>query len=603
MAGISNTSSVNFLSSPAPFTPTASTLRYNAFWFLSLTSSLSCALSATLVQQWSRYYSQALDRRSAPHHRARIRSYLYEGITKYRLTAVIELIPILLHISVFLFFGGLIEFMMPINNTIGWITFGAGIAGGGAYTTITVFPVVYPQCPYRTPPTTLIWTAWQFLRAIFDVKLVDFHLHSLSKFREHHAVGDIPGQRDRTALQWVLGSIVDNRTMEAFVDGIPGFFFSNRKELGYDPCDVFDEFLRHSSVRLGLKIGHLLRSCSSGALSNSAAERRVFSCLNAISTLTIRLSDKSVSGWMHNAWLDGFVDSIADELNRLKRHIDPLIAHCAHYTSALMTYKWQREFLIMIMKDLDFGGLLLQPSATESGFIVSSISTRLSAVFSVLEKLDAVQSLEEATGLKIMPAKGSSDIHGLMANVWELRKMLKTQQSPSRACRKITGMSRAASLVHFLDLLTEFPPPTEESHSMALGILSVISGHCGGTLTEGQDRHDLLSTGETTQLAVVRSIRVNLGCDGEQPHQHPRLSPMICDILVWLLASLDDPKALQESIQTIRNHYAMQPDSIAAQLALEFHRQREGGMPLCSPIQWLKLQQKPWPESGTGRHT
>ena len=598
MAGTLNISSADSLSSPAPFNPTASTLRYNAFWFLSLASSISCALSATLVQQWSRYYSQALDRRSAPHHRARIRSYLYEGITKYKMTAVIEFIPILLHMSVFLFFAGLIEFLMPINNIIGWITFGAGIVGGGAYTTITIFPVICPQCPYRTPATDLIWTAWQFMRTIVDVNVAEFHLHSLSKVREHHAVGGIPGQRDRAALQWVLGSIVDNRTMEAFVDGIPGFFFSDRKELGYDPCDVFDEFLRHSPVRLGPKIGHLLRSCSSGALSQSATERRVLSCLNALSTLTIRLSDKSVSTWMHRAWLDGFADSITDELNRLKRHLDPHITHYAHYTSVLMTYKWQREFLIMILKDLDFGGLLSQPSATEHGnTIPPTTAARLSAVFGVLEKLDAVQYLEEATGLKIMPTKGSGDIHGLVSNICELRKMLKTQRSPSRACLQILGIGRAASLVHFLDLLTQFPPLTEESHSMVLDILSVMSGHCSGKLTGGQDRRDLLSTNETTQLMVARAIRVNLGCDGGQP-----LSPMICDILIWLLASLGDSKASQESIQTIRDYHTMRPDSTAAQLALELHRQREGDLLPCNHIEWLDLhQQKLWPWYGSLR--
>jgi hypothetical protein len=52
-----------------PFHPTDSALRFNAFWFLSLAFSLSCALLATLVQQWSRYYLQAIERRSAPHHR------------------------------------------------------------------------------------------------------------------------------------------------------------------------------------------------------------------------------------------------------------------------------------------------------------------------------------------------------------------------------------------------------------------------------------------------------------------------------------------------------------------------------------------------------
>lgn len=34
------------------FRPTSSTLRVNAFWFLSLCLALTCALAATLVQQW-----------------------------------------------------------------------------------------------------------------------------------------------------------------------------------------------------------------------------------------------------------------------------------------------------------------------------------------------------------------------------------------------------------------------------------------------------------------------------------------------------------------------------------------------------------------------
>ena len=34
------------------FSPTSSTLRVNALWFLSLCLALTCALAATLVQQW-----------------------------------------------------------------------------------------------------------------------------------------------------------------------------------------------------------------------------------------------------------------------------------------------------------------------------------------------------------------------------------------------------------------------------------------------------------------------------------------------------------------------------------------------------------------------
>jgi hypothetical protein len=49
------------------FRPTLSTLRVNAFWFLSLVFGLTCALAATLVQQWARNYLQVIERRPAPH--------------------------------------------------------------------------------------------------------------------------------------------------------------------------------------------------------------------------------------------------------------------------------------------------------------------------------------------------------------------------------------------------------------------------------------------------------------------------------------------------------------------------------------------------------
>ncbi|KAI0039227.1 hypothetical protein FA95DRAFT_1470073, partial [Auriscalpium vulgare] len=104
---------------PIPaFTPSSSAIRVNALWFLSLIMSLTCALAATLMQQWARHYLQVSQRRGAPHKRARIRAYLYQGIDRFGMAGAVEFIPALLHTSVFLFFVGLVDFMFPINNTI-----------------------------------------------------------------------------------------------------------------------------------------------------------------------------------------------------------------------------------------------------------------------------------------------------------------------------------------------------------------------------------------------------------------------------------------------------------------------------------------------------
>ncbi|KZP12354.1 hypothetical protein FIBSPDRAFT_754951, partial [Athelia psychrophila] len=45
-------SAQNQIVASAPFSPTSSSLRVNALWTLSLCLALTCALVATLVQQW-----------------------------------------------------------------------------------------------------------------------------------------------------------------------------------------------------------------------------------------------------------------------------------------------------------------------------------------------------------------------------------------------------------------------------------------------------------------------------------------------------------------------------------------------------------------------
>jgi hypothetical protein len=61
LAAASNGSHINAFPSHNSFQPTSSTLRVNTFWFLSLTFSLTCALAATLVEQWARHYLREIE--------------------------------------------------------------------------------------------------------------------------------------------------------------------------------------------------------------------------------------------------------------------------------------------------------------------------------------------------------------------------------------------------------------------------------------------------------------------------------------------------------------------------------------------------------------
>ncbi|KAI0252915.1 hypothetical protein BJV78DRAFT_1087367, partial [Lactifluus subvellereus] len=93
------------LSDPSQFSPTTSAVLVNSLWFLSLVVSLTCALLATLLQQWARRY-------------LRIRAFFSEGVDKLHLPWAVETLPTLLHASLFLFFAGLVIFLFGINHTI-----------------------------------------------------------------------------------------------------------------------------------------------------------------------------------------------------------------------------------------------------------------------------------------------------------------------------------------------------------------------------------------------------------------------------------------------------------------------------------------------------
>ena len=90
----------------------------SAVWFLSLVICLTCALPATLLQQWARRYLKVTQSRYSLHKQARIRAFFAEGVEKCLLPWAVETLPTLLHISLFLFFAGLAVFLSNANVTI-----------------------------------------------------------------------------------------------------------------------------------------------------------------------------------------------------------------------------------------------------------------------------------------------------------------------------------------------------------------------------------------------------------------------------------------------------------------------------------------------------
>ncbi|KAJ7056164.1 hypothetical protein C8F01DRAFT_964703, partial [Mycena amicta] len=129
----------------------------NVLWFLSLGLSLTCALVATLLEQWARDFLHRAEMRSSPVLRARIYSYLYYGLKHFQMHTVVDIIPLLLHAALLLFFGGLVAFLLPINHVVAGVAAGVLLVLLCVYMTLTVLPIWNLDCPYRTPLTNGVW--------------------------------------------------------------------------------------------------------------------------------------------------------------------------------------------------------------------------------------------------------------------------------------------------------------------------------------------------------------------------------------------------------------------------------------------------------------
>ena len=267
------------------------------------------------MQQWVRRYLQTSQRWYAPYKRARIRTFFAEGIERFGLPAAVEALPALLHVSVFLFFAGLVDFLININHTVAFSLLSAVVAGMSAYFLFTALPLIYPNSPYQTPLTAILWMLQQatllisleLLRRL--VKFMYEHTgivvwklygrilfklddHSrrfrqgLSRSREAIALRQ-PTEMDSRALSWAIDALDEDHELEEFVAAIPGYYRSTTVK---PPREALKHLTHHEGLDspLEARIFDLLspRGTAPDAPPSSNIERkRRMVCLEALHCL------------------------------------------------------------------------------------------------------------------------------------------------------------------------------------------------------------------------------------------------------------------------------------------------------------------------------
>jgi hypothetical protein len=273
---------------------------------MSLVISLTCAALATLLQQWARRYLRLAYPRYSPHKRARIRAFYANGVEQFHLQKLVEVLPALLHISLFLFLIGLAVYLFNVNLSI----FKAVVVWVGLcvvlYSYLTFLPILRKNSPYSAPFSESLSICFTGIRSTFfhlierspglfhrfpsllqlrnrdprAVQLGDFFSHSMRATAEQFAFR-LGTEIDLDSLMWMFQSLDEDRELEQFFDGVPGLCDSKMV------TNALNFIKRHEKMFSNALIELMNRTLTSNLVSEAVKLRRIVICTKAVDATSL----------------------------------------------------------------------------------------------------------------------------------------------------------------------------------------------------------------------------------------------------------------------------------------------------------------------------
>jgi hypothetical protein len=253
---------------------------------------------ATLLQQWSRrYLTVTQPERCEPHKRARAHAFFAIGVKRFRVSWVVEALPALVHLSLFIFFAGLLIYLFNIHHTVFKVVVCWVALLTTVYGFITFMPVFWHDSPYYSPLSTTVW----FLSGIIPyvvLKVPEIIArcfssgvgHSISWSRDRYrrwiseglemAAEEARSMRvseiDGYILDWTANALDEGDALEKFIETIAGFYTS-------DIVKDIPQWAK-SSIKDRLS-GFLDRTFESNSVSGWDKTRRLALCYDAADEL------------------------------------------------------------------------------------------------------------------------------------------------------------------------------------------------------------------------------------------------------------------------------------------------------------------------------
>ena len=256
------------------------------------------------MQQWARRYVKLTQPLGSACKRARIRQHIFSGSYNVHFLLATDAVPTLLHLSVFLFFAGLLILLRHISHTVFYAVVGWVVVCVVVYAYITFLPIFRPDSPHYAPISSLAWHVYADILYPFFVAPVKRWIRNtnirppakrLLKRVEEKAeeiVWDNSPKLDAVILDSLLDTLGEDGAREKFFEAIPGFYNSqvvHVKDVNKNHSPMFFTKFRHTVNEF------LDQTLSSDYVSESVRSRRLLTCLNATQSVLGGLAGMSIT--------------------------------------------------------------------------------------------------------------------------------------------------------------------------------------------------------------------------------------------------------------------------------------------------------------------
>ena len=203
-------------------------------------------------------------------------------------------VHVLLHTSVFLFFGALSDFFHTVNHELGTVARYSLVVSITIYVLLSISPLIFSNSPYNTPMTPLIHAAGiilciVILSPLWPIRRIRGRFLELTGLRYYEGIhfdrarlNEIEAEKladilEPYAMKWLFtDNNFSDSNLDKFLEALPGYISSVHTKQG-----KLYEYLTDKHIKGRIK-NHFITCATSMELSDETTIARVSFCVEAV---------------------------------------------------------------------------------------------------------------------------------------------------------------------------------------------------------------------------------------------------------------------------------------------------------------------------------